>query len=209
MSEQQIPRVPMSAEEIEAAHLVAPSKLNGQITLRDYNPRWPLVFEREAARIREHLGRPEHQIEHRIDHVGSTSVPELPAKPVIDMLLTVPDSAADASYVPVLEALGFELVIREPGWYEHRLLRKHDLDPSASTANLHVLSAGCPEADRMLLFRDRLREHGGDRKLYADTKRSLSQQQWEYVQNYADAKSEVVVGILQRATAENSADAGT
>ncbi|MEV6756900.1 GrpB family protein [Streptomyces sp. NPDC051214] len=203
MSEQ-TPRASMSAEEIEAVHLDSPPKLNGQVTLRDYDPRWPLVFEREAARIRERLSQPEH----RIEHVGSTSVPGLPAKPVIDMLLIVPDSSADASYVPALEALGFELVIREPDWYEHRVLRKYDLDPSAATANLHVLSAGCPEADRMLLFRDHLRKHSGDRTLYADTKRSLSQQKWEYVQNYADAKSEVVAGILERATAESATDAG-
>ncbi|MGW6023388.1 GrpB family protein [Streptomyces sp. NPDC055099] len=209
MSEQQIPPVSMSAEEIEAVHVVAPTKLNGQVTLRDHDPRWALIFEREASRIREHLSRPEHRLEHRIEHVGSTSVPDLPAKPVIDMLLTVPDSAADASYVPVLEALGFELVICEPDWYEHRVLRKYDLDTSAATANLHVLSAGCPEAERMLLFRDRLRKHGGDRQLYADTKRSLSQRKWEYVQNYADAKSEVVAAILERATAQNSTEAGT
>lgn len=205
MSEQRIPHIPMSAEKIEAAHLVAPPRLDAQITLRDYDPRWPSIFEREAAQIREHLDR----LEHRIEHVGSTSVPDLPAKPVIDILLTVPDSAADASYVPALEALGFELIIREPEWYEHRVLRKYDLGPSADTANLHVLSAGCPEADRMLLFRNHLRKHSGERKLYGDTKHMLSQQTWEYVQNYADAKSEVVADILERATAEASADADT
>ncbi|MEU6820870.1 GrpB family protein [Streptomyces atriruber] len=205
MSEQQIPRTSMSAEEIEAAHLAAPPKLNGRVTVRDYDPRWPLVFERESARMHERLGH----IEHRIEHVGSTSVPGLPAKPVIDILLTVPDSAADATYVPALEELGFVLVIREPDWYEHRVLRKYDLDPSAETANLHVLSAGCPEADRMLLFRDRLRSHSADRKLYGDTKLALAQQTWEYVQNYADAKSEVVAGILERATAERATDAAT
>ncbi|MFC8124812.1 GrpB family protein [Streptomyces sp. NPDC057302] len=204
MSEQQTPRISMSAEEIDAAHLVAPPKLNGQVTVRDYDPQWPLVFEREAAQIRVRLGH----IEHRIEHAGSTSVPDLPAKPVIDMLLTVPDSANEALYVPALEELGFELVIREPDWYEHRVLRKYDLDASADTANLHVLSAGSHEADRMLLFRDRLSKHSGDRKLYGDTKRFLAQQTWEYVQNYADAKSEVVAGILERATAEKSTDAG-
>ncbi len=115
------------------------------------------------------------------------------------MLLSVPDSADEASYVSALEELGFELVIREPAWYEHRVLRKYDLDPSAETANLHVLSVGCPEADRMLRFRDRLRHDRGDRELYADTKRLLSRRTWEYMQNYADAKSEVVVGILGRA----------
>lgn len=193
------PHDSMSADEIEAVHVVAAPKLDGRITLREYDPRWPAVFAREAARIRESLGH----VEHRIEHVGSTSVPDLPAKPVVDMLLTVPDPADEDSYVPALAELGFELVIREPDWYEHRMLRKYALDESAETANLHVLSTGCPEAARMLLFRDRLREHRGDRELYAETKRTLSRQTWEYVQNYADAKSEVVAGIMARAVEEH------
>ncbi|MGH4034039.1 GrpB family protein [Actinomycetota bacterium Odt1-20B] len=196
-SEEDASRIPMTAAEIESAHVSAPPKLNGRVTLREYDSRWPAVFEREAALIRERLGH----INHRIEHVGSTSVPGPPAKPVIDLLLTVPDSGDEAGYVPALESLGFTLVIREPEWYEHRLLRKHDLDPSSESANLHVLPEGCQEADRMLRFRDRLRTDNGDRTLYAEAKRSLSQQSWEYMQNYADAKSEVVAGILERAMA--------
>ncbi|MEV2255725.1 GrpB family protein [Streptomyces sp. NPDC050147] len=198
--DEEVPRIPMTAEEIEAAHLVAPPKLNGQVTLREYDPRWPAVFEREAARMRERLGH----VDHRIEHVGSTSVPDLPAKPVIDMLLTVPGPGDEACYVPALEGLGFTLVIREPEWYEHRVLRKHHLDPSVESANLHVLPEGCQEAVRMLRFRDRLRTVSSDRKLYADAKRSLSLQSWEYMQNYADAKSEVVAAILDRAMAGES-----
>ncbi|MFI7340908.1 GrpB family protein [Streptomyces sp. NPDC050085] len=195
--EAQEPRTAMTTEEIEAAHVAAPPKLNGRVTLREYDPRWPVVFDREAARMRELLGH----VEHRIEHVGSTSVPGLPAKPVIDVLLIVPDAGDEASYVPALEELGYTLVIREPEWYEHRLLRKYDLDPSSESANLHVLPEGCEEVVRMLRFRDRLRTDDGDRKLYADAKRSLSRQTWEYVQNYADAKSEVVAAILERAMA--------
>ncbi|MFD9909002.1 GrpB family protein [Streptomyces sp. NPDC059063] len=198
MPEQEIPRTPMTADEIEAANLGAAPKLNGRVVLRDYDPRWPEMFEREAARMRERLGGPGH----RIEHVGSTSVPGLPAKPVVDLLLVVPDSADEPSYVPALEGLGFALVIREPEWYEHRVLRKHYANEPAEYANLHVLSAGCPEADRMLLFRDRLRTHSGDRELYAATKRSLARRTWEYTQNYADAKSEVVADILERAAAD-------
>lgn len=201
MPERELPRVSMTAEEIEAANLGAAPKLNGRVTLREYDPRWPEAFEREAARMCERLDA----VDHRIEHVGSTSVPDLLAKPVIDMLLIVPDSADEPSYVPVLERLGFELAIREPEWYEHRVLRKQypdDHTSSATSANLHVLSVGCPEIDRMLLFRDRLRMNSADRALYADTKRSLSRQAWEYMQNYADAKSEVVADILQRAAAD-------
>lgn len=198
--EEEVPCTPMTAEEIEAAHLIAPPKLNGQVALREHDPRWPAVFEQEAARVREHLGH----IGHGIEHVGSTSVPDLPAKPVIDMLLTVHDSSDEACYVPALESLGFTLVIREPEWYEHRVLRKHGVDPSAESVNLHVLPEDCKEVLRMLRFRDRLRTDSSDRKLYADAKRSLSRQSWEYMQNYADAKSEVVSAILERAMASDS-----
>ncbi|MGK5732589.1 GrpB family protein [Streptomyces sp. URMC 124] len=193
--QQEIPRESMTTEEITAANPGPAPKLNGQVTLADYDPRWPEAFEREAAAIRARLRVPGR----RIEHVGSTSVPGLLAKPVVDMLLIVPDSADEAAYLPILEGLGFELVIREPGWYEHRVLRKYDLGLGADAANLHVLSDGCPEVDRMLLFRDRLRRDAADRTLYAETKRFLAQQTWEYLQNYADAKTEVVEQILARA----------
>ncbi|MEH6376291.1 GrpB family protein [Streptomyces sp. KLMMK] len=189
----------MTVEEIEAANVRAPAKLNGRVTLAEYDTRWPDVFAQQAALVSEQLG----STGCRVEHVGSTSVPGLPAKPVIDMLLVVPDSAEEASYVPALEGLGFELVIREPGWFEHRVLRKYDLGPGADSANLHVLSDGCQEIDRMLLFRDRLRRDDSDRELYAETKRSLSRQTWEYMQNYADAKSDVIAQILKRAGHES------
>ncbi|MEV8364266.1 GrpB family protein [Streptomyces niveus] len=194
-------QTPMTDDEIEAAGLGAAQQVNGQVTLGEYDPHWPAVYEREAALIDARLDeRPSGGGgRHRLEHVGSTSVPGLPAKPVIDMLLTVADPGDEAGYVPALEAAGYAVAIREPDWYEHRVLRKQDLDPSAGSANLHVLPAGCPEADRMLLFRDRLRTHPGDRELYAETKRALARQEWKYLQNYADAKTEVVERILKRA----------
>lgn len=164
--EETAPGTPMTTEEIEAAHVTSPPKLNGQVTLCEYDPQWPALFEREAAGMRKSL----RHVSHRIEHVGSTSVPDLPAKPVIDILLTLPAPGDEACYVPSLEDLGYTLVIREPEWYEHRVLRKHGLGPSAESVNLHVLPAGCQEAVRMLRFRDRLRTDSGDRKLYADAK---------------------------------------
>ncbi|WP_405656249.1 GrpB family protein [Streptomyces sp. RK9] len=186
---------PMTAEEIAAAHVGAVPRLDDQVTLAEYDPRWPQVFAAEAARIGAALA----DVRHTIEHVGSTSVPGLPAKPVIDMLLTVPDPGAEQTYVPALEQLGHTLAIREPDWYEHRVLRRYDLAPGAASANLHVFPYGCEEAARMLRFRDRLRAHDDDRDLYARTKRALAERTWEYLQNYADAKSDVVEGILARA----------
>ena len=131
-----------------------------------------------------------------VEHAGSTSVPHLAAKPIIDIVLAVPDSPDEDDYVPALEAAGYRLRIREPDWFEHRLLKK--ADPSA---NLHVFSAGCEEIDRMLAFRDQLRTNEADRELYERTKRELAARKWAYVQDYADAKTEVVEEIVARALA--------
>jgi GrpB-like predicted nucleotidyltransferase (UPF0157 family) len=183
--------VPHTDEEIAAVRIGPPQVLNAPIVLAEYDPAWPRLFEREAARIRDVLGSRVVQLE----HVGSTSVPGLAAKPLIDMLLVVPDSSDEGSYVLPLEAKGYVLRIREPDWNEHRLLKGPD-----TNINLHVFSAGCPEIDRMLRFRDHLRRHKADRALYERTKRELAAQTWKYVQNYADAKTAVVEDILTRAS---------
>jgi GrpB-like predicted nucleotidyltransferase (UPF0157 family) len=130
----------------------------------------------------------------QIEHVGSTSVPGLRAKPIIDILLIVPNSADESTYVPLLEAAGYRLVIREPEWYEHRVFKGPD-----TNINLPTVSAHCSEIDRMLLFRDWLRTHPDDRELYERAKVELAQRDWKYIQNYADAQSEVVEDIMQRA----------
>jgi GrpB-like predicted nucleotidyltransferase (UPF0157 family) len=131
----------------------------------------------------------------RIEHTGSTAVPGLAAKPIIDVLLAVGDSGVEDSYVPALEAAGYVLRIRESDWFEHRMLKGPDTE-----INLHVLSLGCPEIDRMLMFRDWLRNNAADRDLYARTKLALAQNEWKYVQNYADAKTCVIKEIMARAS---------
>jgi GrpB-like predicted nucleotidyltransferase (UPF0157 family) len=164
--------------------------LNGTIYLSPYDPGWTSQFSLQAARIRAALAEKVLLLE----HVGSTSVPGLSAKPIIDMVLAVPDSADESSYVPPLEKQGFVLRIREPDWFEHRLLKAPDID-----GNLHVFSVGCEEIDRLLAFRDWLRMHDKDRRRYEETKRELAARTWRHVQNYADAKSEIVREILARA----------
>ena len=183
-------RVPQTEEQILAVRVGATPPLNGPITLAEYDPAWPRLFEREAERIRAALGDRALLLE----HVGSTSVPGLAAKPRIDILLVVPNSADEPAYVPPLEAAGYVLRIREPDWYEHRVFKGPDID-----VNLHVFSQGCPEIGRMLLFRDWLRGNAADRELYQRTKRELARKEWKYVQSYADAKTDVVEEILARA----------
>lgn len=148
------------------------------------------LFEREAKRIKSILGNKVLQLE----HVGSTSVPDLCAKPIIDILLVVEDSSYESSYVPVLEAVGYTLRIREPEWYEHRLFKGPDTD-----TNLHVFSEGALEINKMLRFRNWLRTNREDREKYAKVKRKLAQNTWENVQDYAAAKTETVEEIMKRA----------
>lgn len=188
----QPPGVPLSDEKLRSAVIGGLSPLTGPIEIVDYDADWPNLYAREEERIRGCLGG---QVI-RLEHTGSTSVPGLAAKARIDMLLVVNDSADEEAYVPALERSGYFLRIREPGWYEHRVLKGPDTD-----VNLHVLSGGCPEIERVLAFRDWLRAHGGDRELYERTKRELAQRPWRYVQNYADAKSAVIEAIIARALA--------
>jgi GrpB-like predicted nucleotidyltransferase (UPF0157 family) len=158
-----------------------------QITLHEYDPAWRERYSRLEGEIRDKLGDDAL----RIEHVGSTAVPGLIAKPIIDIVLVVADSAQEEAYVPVLASAGYVLDAREPDWFEHRYLRGGDGD-----VNLHVFSAGCSEVDRMLRFRDRLRSNAGERDLYATAKRALAARDWPDVQDYADAKTGVISEIV-------------
>ena len=160
------------------------------VVLVEYDTNWPQRFEFEQHRIEAALRGQALSIE----HIGSTSVVGLVAKPIIDICLVVEDSSDEDSYVPDLEAAGYELRVREPDWHEHRMLRT-----AARDVHVHVFTLGSPEIDRHLAFRDWLRANDADRELYAATKRSLSQRDWPTMQHYADAKTDVVHAILARA----------
>jgi GrpB-like predicted nucleotidyltransferase (UPF0157 family) len=189
-------RQPASEEDIRKYTIGELKPHAAPIQLVAYDPAWPGLFEREAERIRSLLGDDVRLLE----HVGSTSVPGLPAKPVIDILLVVPDSADEPSYAPRLEAAGYVLRIREPEWYEHRVFRGPD-----TNVNLHVFSPGSPEIERMIGFRDRLRSDPFSFELYLAAKRELAARDWKYVQHYADAKTDVIAAIMSRALAEPEA----
>jgi GrpB-like predicted nucleotidyltransferase (UPF0157 family) len=182
-----------SEEEMQAARIGGMRLHNAPVQLIPYSVEWPTLFIREADRVRTTLGNRVLMLE----HVGSTSVPGLAAKPIIDMILAVADSADEPAYVPAMESAGYVLHIREPDWHQHRLFKGPDTD-----INLHVYSSGCPEIDKMLMFRDWLRINDADRDLYERTKRDLAQQTWKYVQNYADAKTAVVEKIVARAACD-------
>jgi GrpB-like predicted nucleotidyltransferase (UPF0157 family) len=179
-------------DELEQRLIGGPRPLTGPIELREYDELWPDLYAEHAARLRKTLG----ERVARIEHVGSTSVPGLAAKPIIDIVLEVPDTTDEPSYVDDLQDAGYLLRMREPEWFEHRLFNTPGRD-----VNLHVFSAGCSETDRMVRFRDWLRTNDDDRDLYLRTKRELASRDWKYMQQYADAKTGVVQEIMARAMA--------
>lgn len=183
-------QAPLSDAELRACTIGELTPYAQKVVVVDYDPAWPALFAREAARITAALG-PRVLL---LEHAGSTSVPGLAAKPIIDMVLAVPDSADEAAYVPALEAVGYVLRIREPDWFEHRLFKGPD-----TAVNLHVFAHGCAEIARTLAFRDWLRANPADRDLYAATKRELAARDWKFVQHYADAKTPVIQAIMARA----------
>jgi GrpB-like predicted nucleotidyltransferase (UPF0157 family) len=158
-----------------------------QIKLLDYDPKWPREFERHANVIARALGDTALLIE----HIGSTSVPGLAAKPIIDILVVVADSTDESAYLPQLEAAGYVLRVREPEWNEHRMFRTPE-----KTVHVHLYSAGCREIERNLIFRDRLRQNSNDRKTYEQTKRALAAKEWNDMNDYAAAKTAVIEAII-------------
>ena len=159
------------------------------ITIVDHDEAWPGRFEELRRRVETALGA--HIL--AVEHIGSTSVPGLAAKPIIDLLLTVVNVDDEPAYGPALVEAGFVLRVREPG---HRLFRTPDRD-----AHLHVYEPTNSAVADYLSFRDWLRGSAADRDLYAATKRDLARQDWSDMNAYADAKSDVIRAILARARA--------
>ena len=166
------------------------------IVVVDYDPAWPGLYAVQEATIRAGLG----ERARRVEHIGSTAVPGLAAKPLIDVLLVVDDPAEEPSYLPALQAAGYVLRIREPDFYQHRMLRT-----PAGDVHVHIFAADSPEVERYLLLRDRLRGDEADRELYAATKRRLAARQWPTMQHYAEAKSTVIEAIIARARDDRGA----
>jgi GrpB-like predicted nucleotidyltransferase (UPF0157 family) len=163
-----------------------------------YDEAWPGRFAELDARVRSALG--DRVV--GLAHVGSTSVPGLAAKPIIDADLTVADSADEPSYVPDLEAAGFVLRVREPDWEEHRMFTVPD-----RSVNLHVFSPGAREPQRHLLFRAWLRDHADDRERYAAAKRELAERGFDNGMDYNNHKAALVYDIYERAFAADPAHA--
>jgi len=163
------------------------------LVISHYDSAWPSRFAELGARIESALGAGALAVE----HIGSTSVPGLAAKPIIDVLVVVADVAEERSYVPALEDAGFVLRVREAG---HRMFRTPDKD-----VHIHVYSSGDQAIRDYLDLRDWLRVDESDRTLYADVKRDLAKRPWSDMNHYAEAKSDVIRQVLGRARAWRAA----
>ncbi|MFD3450314.1 GrpB family protein [Microbacteriaceae bacterium 4G12] len=161
-----------------------------ELDLQDYDDRWPGVFEAHRRRILDAL--PVLDVD--VEHIGSTSVPGLAAKPIIDIVVAVPDITAEEDYLDALLAAGYELRTREP---RHRLVRT-----PARDVHVHLYERDDPAVVDYLLLRDRLRSDADDRTLYEETKRSLMRSRWDDMNAYADAKTDVILAITARARAD-------
>jgi GrpB-like predicted nucleotidyltransferase (UPF0157 family) len=186
----------MAAFDDESTHLdaaLAQSLVGGfepgVVHLVEYDPAWPERFEVERSRILSALG----QRARRIEHIGSTSVPGLVAKPIIDVVVELDDPEDDASYQSLLESAGFVLRVREP---RHRMYQTPECD-----VHVHVWPIESAEVAEYLLLRDWLRSHADDCRLYAETKHALAGREWRDANYYAEAKGPVIDQIKARARA--------
>jgi GrpB-like predicted nucleotidyltransferase (UPF0157 family) len=157
------------------------------VVICEYDPAWPRRFEQERARVRSALGG----VALRVEHIGSTAVPGLAAKPIVDVLATVPDPDDEAAFGPALQSCGYQLRVREPG---HRMFRTPERD-----VHIHVWADSDPAVERYLRFRDRLRVSKDDRVAYEELKRELATREWSDMNDYADAKGPLISEILDRA----------
>lgn len=160
------------------------------ITIVDYDPRWPVKFQQHAAKIRQAIGH----LVLRLEHIGSTSVPGLAAKPIIDILLVVKDAAKETDYLHPLESAGYVLRVREPDFDEHRMFRTSERD-----VHVHIFGEGSKEIARYLDFRDHLGRHESDRKRYEALKQKLATQDWSDMDAYAAAKGPFIESIIIKA----------
>ncbi|CAD5990986.1 GrpB family protein [Agreia sp. COWG] len=159
------------------------------LTLHDHDPRWAERYLEERRRILEALVG--HEIE--VEHIGSTAVPGLAAKPIVDIVVAVDDITAEEDYLDQLIEVGYELRVREPG---HRLVRTPQRE-----VHVHIYERGDGAVGDYLLLRDHLREDVQDRALYQGVKQQLIARNWSDMNEYAEAKSEVIAAIKGRARA--------
>jgi GrpB-like predicted nucleotidyltransferase (UPF0157 family) len=169
----------------------------GLIVVSDYDPNWPNLFEQERSRINNALG----SFALAIEHVGSTAVPGLPSKPIIDLLVGVPnlEEARERSIQP-FEALGYNYISEYASWLPGELFFRKG-PPGPWTHHVHLMEPSHPRWEALLVFRDYLRAHPEVARAYADIKQALAASSKENIAAYRDGKTIFVQEVTAKARA--------
>ncbi len=158
-----------------------------------YNPKWPKMFEVESKRITDVLG--ENIV--RIHHIGSTAIPNIYAKPIIDLLIEVKYITKVDEQNSQMESLGYE-VMGEFGIIDRRFFRK-DNHKGIRTHHVHIFEFGSKQIERHLAFRDYMIAHPEEAQQYSQLKRELAKKYPTNIQKYMDGKDSFVKAIDKKA----------
>jgi GrpB-like predicted nucleotidyltransferase (UPF0157 family) len=165
-----------------------------KLIVADYSPAWPGLFE-EEKRLLETVVPAGVGV---IEHVGSTSVPGLAAKPIIDIMIGLHDFSTVDALVPAIVALGYEYIPKYEDVMPYRRYFRRMLG-EAHTHHIHMVATGTEFWDRHLLFRDYLRANPDASDRYASLKRMLAEREWNDMNDYAAAKTDFIRGIENEA----------
>lgn len=171
-----------------------------KVSIVEYCPQWREMFEEEKHLLQSVLGEDSAEVE----HIGSTAVNGLAAKPVIDIMIGLPDFSVADKVVPRIEALGYGYIKK----YEDEMpFRRYFAKNSNGirTHQIHMVEVGSKFWGRHLLFRDYLRQNPDIAKKYAVLKKQLAEREWVDVNEYADAKSEFIKDIENKAKEQATA----
>lgn len=160
------------------------------IEIVPYSSAWPHQFQDHSTRIKDAIG----EVALRIEHIGSTSVERLAAKPIIDILVVIADPSKEELYLQSLLNAGYELRVREPDYDNHRMFRTTERD-----VHIHIYPPSSEEVERYLIFRDFLRTNPEARDEYAALKQKLSESNWKDMNEYSAAKTSFIDEIITRA----------
>ncbi len=169
----------------------------GAIEVRDYDPRWPVLFDEECERLRGVFGPTV-----TIEHMGSTSVPGLAAKPIIDVLIGVQSLAeAKSTCIEPLRALRYTYIPEYETWLPAELFFRKGI-PGPWTHHVHVMEPSNPRWQDHLLFRDYLRAHPETASAYGSLKKSLALAFGDDIAGFRNAKHAFVTTVTAKARLE-------
>ncbi|MGI4787338.1 MAG: GrpB family protein [Janthinobacterium lividum] len=163
-----------------------------EVVLATYDPSWPVIFLGEAQAIRQALG----DVLIGVEHVGSTAIPGLAAKPIIDIVASVTTFAAGTSTIPALEALGYDC--RGECGIPGRLFFRKGVIDFKRTHHLHLVEAGHEQWNSMRLFRDYLRSHPGEAQRYEALKHTLAERFRDNRAAYTKGKARFIQAVLEK-----------